>query len=244
MDCIGEAAVKGAIPKNQSKEFSTISYPNEILNRRSEQLSYRIFKRLIDVTISVIFIIVQAPIIVLLAFLIKLDSPGPILIRQKRIGKNRRRKVYNTHSFDRRKRNMRGQPFIMYKFRSMHMNSNLYDVKPTSITDTRITRLGRFLRRSCLDEIPQVINVLKGDMSLVGPRPELEFIVQEYDDHQLQRLQVKPGITGLWQLKGSRKKHIHEDIHLDLEYIRRQSLKTDFYILLQTLKFAFFLRNF
>ncbi|KAA3659825.1 MAG: sugar transferase [Calditrichaeota bacterium] len=244
MECVGEATIKDAIHKDTNEEGTNNTYRNELINRRSEQFSYRFLKRFTDICISIVFLLLQAPIIALLAIVIKLDSPGPVLIRQQRIGKNRRRKYKKIEFYDRRASNLHGQPFVMYKFRSMHTTSNLYDVKPASDSDARITRFGRFLRRSCLDEIPQLINVLKGEMSLVGPRPELEFIVRQYNDYQFQRLQVKPGITGLWQLKGSRKKHIHEEVHLDLEYIRKQSLRTDFYILLRTLKFALFLRNF
>ncbi|KAA3616731.1 MAG: sugar transferase [Calditrichaeota bacterium] len=212
--------------------------------RINHKLHFRLFKRVIDISISLFFIALQLPVILIISIFIKIDSPGPILIKQKRIGRNRRKYKRNNKSDERRKVNLQGQPFVMYKFRSMVDSSNLYDVKPLSVTDERITRVGRFLRRSSLDELPQLINVLKGDMSLVGPRPELEFIVQKYDAYQSLRLEVKPGITGIWQLQGSRKKHIHEDVHLDLEYIQNQSIRTDFTILLKTLKFALFLRNF
>jgi lipopolysaccharide/colanic/teichoic acid biosynthesis glycosyltransferase len=122
----------------------------------------------------------------------------------------------------------------MYKFRSMHATAPRYGLSPTQSSDTRITSVGRFLRRTSLDELPQLINVFLGNMSLVGPRPEMPFIVRRYNSRQRQRLQVVPGITGLWQLSADRAFPIHENIHYDLSYIRNRSFFMDLAILLHT----------
>ncbi len=180
MECIGEKPANGAILTPPEPLWQTTLRRINATHDRQKPY-YRFCKRLMDIIISLLFIILQLPVIVIIACLIKLDSSGPILIRQRRIGRNRRRHRMSNGFIDRRKRDLRGQPFVMYKFRSMRCDSKLYDVKPTSIHDARITRIGCFLRRSCLDELPQLINVLRGDMSLVGPRPELEFIVRQYD---------------------------------------------------------------
>jgi lipopolysaccharide/colanic/teichoic acid biosynthesis glycosyltransferase len=113
-----------------------------------------------------------------------------------------------------------------------------YDYSPTSTADPRITRIGRFLRRTSLDELPQIMNVLKGEMSLVGPRPEMPFIVEGYNALHRLRLMVKPGITGLWQLSADRASPIHENIEYDLYYIRNRCFFMDLAILLHTVIFA------
>jgi lipopolysaccharide/colanic/teichoic acid biosynthesis glycosyltransferase len=138
---------------------------------------------------------------------------------QKRVGKN-------------------GKLFNIYKFRSMYTSTPQYDVSPTQSSDPRITRLGKFLRRTSLDELPQLINVFLGDMTLVGPRPEMPFIVDRYGDQHRRRLQVVPGITGLWQLSADRALPIHENMEYDLYYIRNRTFFMDIAILLHTLLFA------
>jgi lipopolysaccharide/colanic/teichoic acid biosynthesis glycosyltransferase len=120
----------------------------------------------------------------------------------------------------------------------MYSNAPKYAVSPRSTTDPRITRIGRFLRRISLDELPQLLNVVKGDMSLVGPRPEMPFIAQQYGPEQRQRLEVSPGITCLWQLSADRAFHIHENIQYDLYYIQHRGFFMDFAILLHTMVFA------
>ena len=127
----------------------------------------------------------------------------------------------------------------MYKFRSMFSDAESYAVSPTNRNDPRITRVGKFLRKTSLDELPQIFNVLKGEMSFVGPRPEMPFIVATYNDIHRERLRVKPGITGLWQLSGDRKKAIHENMDYDIYYMRNMSLFLDMAILVETLVFAF-----
>jgi lipopolysaccharide/colanic/teichoic acid biosynthesis glycosyltransferase len=163
--------------------------------------------------------VLGAPIFLLLALVIRIDSDGPVLFRQERVGKSGRR-------------------FWMYKFRTMQAAAAPYDYSPLSADDPRITRLGRFLRRTSLDELPQLLNVVQGSMSLVGPRPEMPFIVEQYTPAQRQRLQVKPGITGLWQLSGDRAFLIHENIEYDLYYIRHCNFFMDLAILLHTTVFA------
>jgi exopolysaccharide biosynthesis polyprenyl glycosylphosphotransferase len=185
----------------------------------SPRLLYEATKRLFDFCMAAQLLLIFAPIFALTALLVRMDSSGPVFFRQTRIGKD-------------------GQPFTMYKFRSMHSSLCGSDFSPISHTDSRITRVGRFLRRSSLDELPQLINVLKGDMSLVGPRPEMPFIVQQYGPLERQRLQAKPGITGLWQLSADRRFLIHENIQYDLYYVDNRGLFLDFAILLHTFLFA------
>ncbi|MGH9512043.1 MAG: sugar transferase [Terriglobales bacterium] len=185
----------------------------------SQRLRYDFVQRVGDVIGSVLLLIACAPLFLLLALLTKMDSNGPIFFKQDRIGH-------------------RGEPFQMFKFRTMYADAPTYEYSPNSSSDRRITRFGRFLRRTSLDELPQLINVLLGSMSLVGPRPEMPFIVEQYTDTHRQRLQVKPGLTGLWQLSGDRAFLIHENIEYDLYYIEHQNFFMDIAILLHTLVFA------
>jgi lipopolysaccharide/colanic/teichoic acid biosynthesis glycosyltransferase len=127
----------------------------------------------------------------------------------------------------------------MYKFRTMHASATKYAETPANTSDPRITRFGRWLRRSSFDELPQLFNVINGTMSLVGPRPEMPFIVEQYNELQRMRLKVKPGITGLWQLSADRRVAIHENMDYDLFYLHEQSFLLDVAILVQTVFFAF-----
>ncbi len=178
-------------------------------------LHYAVAKRTSDLIVSSLLLLLLAPLCFLIAVLIWLDSSGPILFVQKRVGR-------------------KGEFFDMYKFRSMHTTAPRYDFSPTRSCDTRITPIGRFLRRTSLDELPQLINVFRGDMSLVGPRPEMPFIVHCYNSRQRQRLQVIPGITGLWQLSADRAFPIHENIQHDLNYIQNRTFFMDIAILVHT----------
>jgi exopolysaccharide biosynthesis polyprenyl glycosylphosphotransferase len=180
---------------------------------------YEAAKRGLDLALSLVVLVAAAPLLLFLAALVKFTSPGPAFFRQTRIGKD-------------------GQPFQMYKFRSMYTDAPKYARSPLVSSDPRITRVGAFLRRTSLDELPQIINVIKGDMSLVGPRPEMPFIVEQYDEPQRQRLAVKPGITGLWQLSADRAVPIHENLQYDLYYIRHRSLLMDIAVLVHTIAFA------
>jgi lipopolysaccharide/colanic/teichoic acid biosynthesis glycosyltransferase len=131
-----------------------------------------------------------------------------------------------------------GRIFSMLKLRSMFVNASSYEFSPTEDKDPRITPIGRFLRRTSLDELPQIWNVLLGHMSLVGPRPEMPFITEQYSPVSRKRLKVKPGMTGLWQLSADRAFLIHENIEYDLYYVRHRSLFMDVAIMLHTLAFA------
>jgi lipopolysaccharide/colanic/teichoic acid biosynthesis glycosyltransferase len=184
-----------------------------------ERRPYSVAKRMVDLIGSSLLLVLFAPLFFLIALFIKLDSRGPVLFVQDRVGRN-------------------GELFKMYKFRSMHKGTPQYELSPTTPFDPRITRIGRFLRRCSLDELPQLMNVFLGDMSLVGPRPEMPFIVQIYTSEQRQRLQVIPGITGLWQLSADRAFLIHENIQYDLYYIRNRGFFMDVAILIHTLFFA------
>jgi exopolysaccharide biosynthesis polyprenyl glycosylphosphotransferase len=186
---------------------------------RSSRVGFDILKRVCDFVGSLVLMLFGLPIFLLLALIIRLDSPGPILFCQERVGHN-------------------GELFKMFKFRTMHTSAPVYDYSPRASDDTRITRVGRFLRRTSLDELPQLLNVLQGTMSLVGPRPEMPFIAEQYTPRQRQRLQVKPGLTGLWQLSGDRAFLIHENVEYDLYYIQHRNFFMDLAILLHTSIFA------
>jgi lipopolysaccharide/colanic/teichoic acid biosynthesis glycosyltransferase len=203
---------------------------------------YHITKRLIDITVAGLGLILSLPLMVIITVLIILDTPGPFIFRQKRIGKNRRYHS-NGHLSDRRNGDLKGQPFNMYKFRTMRHEVAHYAISPQNGNDRRLTRVGRIIRSTCLDELPQLFNVLKGDMTLVGPRPEMPFIVKNYNQLESLRLAVKPGITGLWQLYGSREQQIHENLQYDLDYIKNRSLSFDLKIMLKTISFVFRSKN-
>jgi len=191
-----------------------------IVNLTNPGQSYLWIKRLIDLLIGMclaLFVIVLIP---LFGLLIKWDSKGPIFFCQKRVGKDR-------------------QAFTIYKFRTMHSQNNPYKIKPEDAKDERITTIGRWLRKTSLDELPQIFNVIKGDMSLVGPRPEMPFIVDTYQREHMERLSVKPGITGLWQLAGDRNKPIHKNMMYDRYYIQNMSFFLDIAILVNTCFYAF-----
>lgn len=176
---------------------------------------YRALKRITDVALSSVLLTLLTPLLLTIALLVRLDSRGRALFIQKRVGQN-------------------GKLFDIYKFRSMYIDVPRYDPSPASPDDQRITRMGRFLRRTSLDELPQLVNVLLGNMSLVGPRPEMPFIVDFYSSRERDRLRVVPGITGLWQLSADRGSPIHENIEYDLYYIKNRSFFLDMAILLHT----------
>jgi len=185
----------------------------------ARRLTYQWAKRIFDFIGAALLLIIGSPLFLLLSILIKLDSKGSALFRQERVGLNGRR-------------------FHMFKFRTMYANASAYAFSPKESDDRRITRLGRILRRTSLDELPQLLNVLLGNMSLVGPRPEMPFIVDTYTERHSQRLRVQPGITGLWQLSGDRNYLIHENIEYDLYYIKHRNFFMDLAILWHTTIFA------
>ncbi len=180
---------------------------------------YRFLKRLLDMASAATLIFLSFPVWLLVAAAIRCESKGPIFFRQTRVGCN-------------------GKLFQILKFRSMKVDAPKYARSPDEHTDVRITRVGRILRKTSLDELPQLINVLKGDMTLVGPRPEMPFITEEYGPWEATRLTVPQGITGLWQLSADRKFAIHQSIEYDLYYIQNRTILMDFAILLHTLVYA------
>ena len=187
--------------------------------------TYARLKRLIDITFCLVFFPIVLPILLLCCIAVKIDSRGPIFFKQKRTGKGGRR-------------------FNMFKFRTMvtnadelkekYMHLNILSPPDFKIpNDPRITRVGRFLRKTSLDELPQIINVLKGDMSLVGPRPT-SFAASTYNLWHTARLESKPGMTGLWQVCGRNDIDFDDRVRLDIFYQRNQSLALDLRILLRT----------
>jgi exopolysaccharide biosynthesis polyprenyl glycosylphosphotransferase len=184
-------------------------------------------KRGLDLCVSIVGLIFALPIMIITAIFIKLDSPGPIIFNQQRVGKW-------------------GKPFTCYKFRSMYVDAEerkaalmaqneadgvVFKMKH----DPRITRVGRYIRKFSIDELPQIFNVIKGDMSLVGPRPPVPIEVAQYEYDQYRRLNAIPGITGLQQISGRSELSFKRWVELDLEYIERQSLLKDLEILIKTI---------
>ena len=187
--------------------------------REEKDITIYFYKRYVDLFLTAVSICLLLPVFLIISLAIKINSKGPVFFKHDRVGKD-------------------GKVFQVYKFRSMYVDTNPYAVNPTSQDDDRITWIGGYLRKTSLDELPQMINVLKGEMSFVGPRPEMPFIVEEYDEMHRERLKVLPGITGLWQLSGDRKRAIHENMDYDLYYIRNCSFFLDGAILIETLIFA------
>ena len=195
-------------------------------------LATRTTRRALDMTIASASVLLLSPLLIAIAIAIRLDSNGPALFRQRRVGRDM-------------------VPFTVLKFRTMRTaadearhrayvealiagsnttNGGLYKLA----VDDRVTRVGRFLRRKSLDELPQLFNVLGGSMSIVGPRPVIEYEVQRYPSWYLGRFDVRPGLTGLWQISGRNKLSYEEMVRLDLEYAEHQSLVLDLKIILKT----------
>jgi exopolysaccharide biosynthesis polyprenyl glycosylphosphotransferase len=175
-----------------------------------------LIKRGVDLVVGLAFAIVLALPTLLFAILIRRDSPGSVLFTHERVG-------------------YKGRVFKMYKFRTMRTDANPYEEAPVGQDDPRVTRVGHFLRRTSLDEIPQIWNVIRGDMSIVGPRPEMQFIVDSYLPWQSIRLQAKPGLTGLWQVAGRKNLPLHFNLEYDYFYVKNQSLALDLEILVRTI---------
>jgi lipopolysaccharide/colanic/teichoic acid biosynthesis glycosyltransferase len=193
--------------------------------RRGPSRRYLVAKRVLDLVICSLLLVVALPVMALCALAVRLDTPGPIVFGQLRTGRDARR-------------------FRMWKFRTMVANAeelkaslaHLNVLPPPDFKipqDPRITRVGRLLRATSLDELPQLVNVLRGDMSLVGPRPT-SFPATTYDLWHTQRLDVAPGITGLWQVEGRNATTFDERLRLDAQYIRTMSLRTDIVLLART----------
>jgi lipopolysaccharide/colanic/teichoic acid biosynthesis glycosyltransferase len=213
-------------------------YP-DLVSRDNAKKFFCVIKRMMDIVGSVLALLLFAPVLLAIAVAIKLTSQGPVFFRQKRVGQH-------------------GEQFVFLKFRSMRVNNDASVHKAyvkqliagsaqchpgngngngvyKLTKDSRVTRIGAFLRRSSLDELPQFINVLKGEMSLVGPRPAIAYEVQEYDIwHRRRVLEAKPGITGLWQVNGRSRVKFDDMVRLDLRYAKTWSPWMDLKILLRT----------
>lgn len=206
-----------------SKFVGEINYANE--NKKN---IYTYFKRLIDIILSLVGLIVLSPFFIIVAIAIKLDGPkGTIFFNQVRMG-------------------VHGKKFNIYKFRSMYpdaeerlevlkdlneIQGHMFKMKE----DPRVTKVGKFIRSYSIDELPQLLNVLKGDMSLIGPRPCLLREYREYSEHDKKRLAVRPGITGLWQVSGRNSLSFEDMVELDLTYINQISIIKDVNILFKTI---------
>lgn len=217
-------------------EFSTVTEKSDSANNKTKvkkRTAYRFFKRFFDIILSALGLIILAIPFLILSIVIFIDSPGASpLYTQVRVGKD-------------------GRTFKFYKFRSMvpnaekkleellhknEMEGPAFKIKD----DPRITRVGRFIRRSSIDELPQLFNVLKGDMSLVGPRPPLMREVSQYNDEQMMRVSIKPGITCYWQIQPKRNSlSFDEWFELDIKYIKERSFFTDVKILFKTVRAVF-----
>ena len=191
--------------------------------------SLKLTKRIFDIVVASLIIVLISPLLLITALLVKLEDGGPVIFKQKRIGRG-------------------GAAFPLYKFRSMVPNAEqiraeqleqhneadgrLFKMKK----DPRVTRIGRFIRRYSIDELPQLFNVLKGEMSLIGPRPALANEVEQYKKHVRRRLDVRPGITGLWQVSGRSDLSWDDAVRLDLYYVDNWSLVQDIVILMKTVR--------
>ena len=193
---------------------------------KDEGLTYKFSKRTLDIICSTLGLIILSPVLLIVAILIKLESKGPVIFSQKRVGLN-------------------GNEFKMYKFRSMVQNAEELKEKLAKQNemsgpmfkmkdDPRVTKVGKFIRKTSIDEIPQLINVIKGDMSLVGPRPSLPKEVAKFEPWMLDRLNVKPGLTCYWQVSGRNNIDFIEWMKLDLQYVEDRSFLLDLKLIFKT----------
>lgn len=210
-------------------------------------LRRRILKCLIDITGAIILLVLTIPIMAVAWLAIRLTSPGPVLFVQTRVGLNKRQANSNFRTSSetrtcRRSAFSYGRPFTIYKLRTMYHVANDETPRQANVDDHRVTPVGRFLRRTRIDELPQLINVIKGDMSLVGPRPEcIEYMqgLTEQLPSYSQRLRLKPGLTGIAQIEGgyaNSKESYQRKLELDLVYLRHCCIRNDLKILLRTVK--------
>lgn len=220
---------------NEAKVLDEVGF-RELSFRIEDRRGYLTLKRAIDVAISIIGIILCLPLFVTVAVIIKLEDPkGPIFFKQVRVGKH-------------------GKEFYMYKFRSMVTNAeelledllvkneasgHMFKMKD----DPRITKIGKFIRKTSIDELPQLMNVLKGEMSLVGPRPQLPREVQGYNSYHWRRLLVPPGCTGLWQVTARSSVGFEEMVELDLQYIENRGILYDLKLIIRTVFVLFGHKN-
>ncbi|MFR3174550.1 MAG: sugar transferase [Clostridium sp.] len=200
---------------------------SEVIENERSNILYEVIKRIIDIVASFIGLILLSPLILIVSMLIKLESKGEVIFKQKRVGLN-------------------GKEFYMYKFRSMVINAEelkeqlesqnemsgpMFKIKD----DPRITKVGKFIRKTSIDELPQLINVIKGDMSLVGPRPSLPKEVKKFEQWMMERLEVKPGLTCIWQISGRNNIDFEDWMKLDIKYVRERSLVLEFKLIFKTI---------
>jgi len=206
---------------------SPAGFPAQPIVRTRPSAADAVSRRALDIVLSLFALLLLLPLLAIIAVLVRLDSPGPILFVQKRVGKD-------------------GKEFPVFKFRSMFTDAedrfaSLQNANERSGPvfkmrhDPRVTRAGRSLRRYSLDEVPQLLNILRGEMSLVGPRPALPREVALYTSEQKMRLSVTPGLTGLWQVSGRATLSFEQSVALDLEYVRRQSVGLNVVLILKTI---------
>ena len=181
---------------------------------------FDICKRGLDFFISLTALVAFIPLFIVLIIAIKLTSKGPAIFKQQRAGKN-------------------GKPFVFYKFRTMKADTDPFGASPKSSSDNRLTKVGRLLREYSLDELPQFVNILKGDMSIVGPRPLYLSQIQEWSERQKKRLLVKPGLTGLAQVSGRGGLTREQKLELDVNYVESASFWMDFKVILKTITRVF-----
>ncbi len=215
----------------ESPEIETIETPS-ICVKIPQKKWYEFVKHLFDITLSALALIILAPVFLFTAIAIRIDSKGPIFYTQYRVGKN-------------------GKEFKMFKFRSMcsdadqklkeiyHLNEKNGPIFKIS-NDPRVTKIGRIIRKLSIDELPQFINIIRGEMTIVGPRPPLINEVKQYTQYQTQRLSVIPGLTCYWQISGRSDLSFQEWVELDLKYINERGLLTDLKIILKTIPVVLF----
>lgn len=227
-----EEKALNCVDENEAKKYYADQYDKLVWvdqEKIQSQKGYILFKRTLDIVGSFAGLIVTSPILLWVSYKIQQEEPGnPVIFKQTRVGRE-------------------GKEFTMYKFRSMCVDAenkleellNKNEVEGAMFKmkeDPRVTKIGKFIRKSSLDELPQLLNVLKGDMSLVGPRPPLEREVKEYTPHDKQRLLVKPGCSGLWQISGRNEVGFDEMVDFDIEYIKNRSMINDLKIIFKTVK--------
>ena len=200
----------------------------EINNLEIRKKIYKVVKRIADIIGGIIGLILLSPVFLILAICIKIDSKGPVIFAHKRIGKN-------------------GKEFNMYKFRSMYKNAeemieNFNEEQKIEWqenfkleNDPRITKVGKFLRKTSLDELPQIVNIIKGDLSIIGPRPIVDEELKKYGDNKEKFLSITPGLTGYWQANGRSNTSYEERMQMELYYIDNQSLLLDIKIFFKTI---------
>jgi len=176
---------------------------------------YSFLKRAFDLLTAGLLLVVLSPLLLAIMMAIHIASPGPAVFRQQRAGKG-------------------GKPFTLYKFRTMRLDTDPFGPSPRSGADPRLTRLGRFLREYSLDELPQVVNIIRGDMAIIGPRPLYITQISEWNERQRKRLLVRPGLTGLAQISGRGELTVEEKLELDVQYVEQMGLRLDAHILFAT----------